>query len=239
MELRKIKTLAALLLLFPLLMANKNCQRNVTWEGKMQGSVSKWIDDHEEVNNRTSCSECHEDPRSSLNRVAPPSHRDVSWKHEHGKYSQIKYGFKQENICELCHTEATCAQCHQQEEPPNHTHFWKIQGHGVMAGLDRSKCITCHADESFCVRCHQQTEPRNHTASFGGSQNNHCGSCHLPLSSSDAQKCAVCHESSSLHSTAPAAPPRAFHVEGNDCLDCHTPLGHINNGDACTLCHAL
>ena len=63
-----------------------------------------------------------------------------------------------ENRCSLCHTESTCAACHQDTPPDNHNNFWRLRGHGVQARVDRDSCATCHRTD-FCDRCHFETRP--------------------------------------------------------------------------------
>ena len=233
----KLRVVLLLLISVTFLMANKNCKRSITWGDPNKNFVSKWEDEHKDVNSNTYCGECHDDARSS--KKAPNIHdsHGIAWEREHGKFSQAKYGFQQQNVCSLCHTDSSCTSCHMQEPPQNHTMFWKQRGHGLAVGLDRNKCSTCHYSADFCERCHSETEPRDHNALWGSRQNNHCLSCHVPVSSSGAQKCAVCHQSTPSHSSAPAQPNNAIHVSGVNCRTCHNPVPHADNGDSCETCH--
>ena len=106
-----------------------------------------------------------------------------------------------------------------------------------MVSLDRNRCMSCHQQVDFCERCHSETRPTSHLASFGAPLNLHCNNCHFPINSAGAQECAVCHRDTPSHAAAPAQPDNALHAAGANCRSCHTPLGHPDNGMACTTCH--
>jgi len=228
------------LLLLPVLLGNKECKRSYTWGDPNVDFVSAWEADHKDFDASTKCRECHDDRRSATK--APKSHNshDIVWKREHGKYAQLKYGYRKENICTLCHTDSFCESCHQIEPPQNHTVFWKNRGHGLTVGLDRSKCTACHISDDFCTRCHSETKPVDHTGLWGSTRNTHCLSCHFPLSVSIPDRCGVCHQENPSHLTAPAAPNTIpLHVAGADCRTCHANLTHADNGGSCLSCHAM
>ena len=215
---RKIFLLSILLL--PLLTANKGCVKKDHWE-------------HPPVTNETSCQTCHDDGRT---RQTPPPGHNQAWKRDHGVWIK-KFGFKPDSECRLCHTESHCSSCHQQEKPRNHTEFWRLKGHGLAVGLDRSSCLTCHRGADFCQRCHADTKPISHTAAWGSPSNRHCLSCHFPLTSVGGEGCAVCHTGTPSHNLTPKQPVNALHVAGANCISCHTPLKHPENGISCTTCH--
>lgn len=178
----------------------------------------------------TECSVCH----TQIDRDTPPATHQRNWKQAHG--GVVRWGQAQAygNRCELCHTEAACVRCHQDEAPANHTSFWRLKGHSVAVSVDRSACATCHRSD-FCDRCHRETEPLSHTASWGDPQNRHCLNCHTPLAN---ESCALCHKGTPSH--ALAVPPPAWHTPGMNCRQCHgltAPLPHVDNGDACNGCH--
>lgn len=225
-----LKLLLAVILV-PLLLANKDCERSATWGEKYFG---KWEGDHVDIDKDTKCIDCHDDIKSP--KVKPLNH-DISWIHEHGDLAQQKFGFKTGNTCYLCHAEAQCTSCHQQEMPRSHTEYWKQRGHGAFVGIDRSSCMTCHKSVDFCERCHSSTTPISHNAAWGAAANRHCFGCHFPLASAGAQECAVCHTGTPSHDATPAMPDNALHFLGADCRDCHRPLRHPDNGMACTACH--
>lgn len=219
------------LCLIPLLLANKNCDRSTTWGEKY---FTKWESDHVDIDAETRCIDCHDDITSP--KVKPKNH-DLSWVREHGSFSGQKAGFKNENVCYQCHTEAQCTSCHMQEEPDNHTEFWRERGHGVSVSLDRSKCTTCHVTTEFCERCHNSVQPRSHNAAWGNSTNIHCNNCHFPVNAIGSQECNVCHKSTPSHNSTPNMPSNALHFVGANCRDCHRPLRHPDNGSECTSCH--
>ena len=230
----KTSTIITLLLfaaLIPCLMANKSCERSTTWGPKY---FTEWEEDHADFDADTLCIDCHDGIK---NKTVTPKNHDAVWLKKHGDFSQIKYGYKNQNVCAQCHSEAQCTSCHQQEEPQNHTEFWKGRGHGVFVGLDRSACMSCHQSVDFCERCHKSTTPTSHTAALGATTNRHCTTCHFPLTSVGGQQCAVCHDGTPSHNNTPVMPSDARHVADADCRSCHTNLTHVDNGDACTVCH--
>ena len=205
--------------LAPLLMANKSCKGVAPWE-------------HPAIDKTMECSICHDDGRT---RDTRPSWHDTNWVKEHGKVV-MRYGFKAQSTCTVCHTEEQCTKCHQQNPPENHNMYWKLRGHGLTMGLNRNQCAACHRSD-FCERCHSETTPVSHRAGWGAPTDQHCLSCHFPIQAAGAQQCAVCHQSTPSHDTAPARPNNSLHGAGAHCLDCHAPLHHPNNGMDCTICH--
>lgn len=230
MKAKQILSVLLVVLVLPLLLANKSCERSTTWGPK---EFSEWEADHSSFDKDTACVDCH-DGRTTDSK--PKSH-DVSWLRTHGQFSNLKYGFQGESVCIRCHTESTCTKCHMQEEPQNHTEFWKERGHGSMANMNRSSCMSCHKSADFCERCHSSVAPVNHSAAWGSSANRHCLNCHFPLASAGAQECAVCHQSTPSHDNTPARPNNALHLPTANCRDCHSPMRHPDNGMNCTDCH--
>src|SRR3989338_5829553 len=185
-----------LLIVVPFLMANKQCQRSTTWGDPYTSLSAAWEQDHQDIDKYTTCADCHD----GLSKTVKPKSHDATWIQVHGKYSNLKYGFRSQNVCALCHQESQCATCHQQQQPTDHTAFWRLRGHGLMVGLNRQKCATCHQVD-FCERCHANTKPLDHTASWGAPAQRHCFGCHAPIDSVKGQKCFVCHQSTPSHPT--------------------------------------
>jgi len=217
-----MKILIVLIFSIPFLMGNKGCEKVSTFE-------------HPEIPAGTECAACHDDGRT---RETKPAWHDLAWSRNHGQYIR-KFGFKADNksTCTLCHAESQCTSCHQQEKPRNHNEFWRLKGHGLAVGLDRSRCFACHRGADFCERCHAQTQPLDHTALWGAPGNRHCLNCHLPITSAGAQRCSSCHTGTPSHASAPAQPANALHTPGANCLNCHSPLRHPDNGTSCAVCH--
>ncbi len=187
---------------------------------------------HAEKAKPNDCSTCH----AQISKDVPPASHRHSWKEVHGETVKASLDSGTTSRCELCHDSRTCIGCHQDEAPRNHTNFWRIQGHGVQAGVDRSNCATCHKTD-FCDRCHKETAPRTHTSSWGGSQSRHCLTCHEPAAD---QGCTLCHEGTPSHLSA--TPKPGWHVAGMNCRNCHgpglsAPFQHVDNGDNCNNCH--
>ena len=211
-----------LILLVPFFLANKGCEKPSAFE-------------HPPVEKGMECSSCHDDGRT---RATKPVWHDIAWARNHGQQVR-RFNFKPDSktTCYLCHTESTCTSCHKQEKPRNHNEFWRLKGHGLAVGLDRSRCFVCHRGEDFCQRCHSQTQPQDHTALWGAPSDQHCLSCHFPVASAGAQRCAACHASTPSHTATPARPANSLHGASANCRDCHRPLRHPDNGAACTSCH--
>ena len=207
--------------LTPFLLANKGCDKETTPA-------------HPPLEKGMACADCHDDGRS---RDTKPADHTLAWEKVHGQWIR-KEGFKSDSTCLICHTESTCSSCHQREKPQNHNQFWRLRGHGLAVGLARSRCFSCHRGADFCDRCHSETRPQDHLATWGAPSNQHCLSCHFPLSSVGGQKCAVCHGGTPSHTAAPAQPANALHVVGANCRSCHSPLRHPDNGMSCTTCHS-
>ena len=206
-------------LCLPLILSNKECNKKNSFN-------------HPPIEKGVACKDCHEDGRT---KDTMPKWHDLAWKRDHGK--NIKQnGFRPEGVCYLCHTESTCTACHQEVKPKDHTQFWRLKGHGLTVGMDRSRCYACHRPD-FCERCHSQTRPQDHSAGFSAPSNRHCYVCHYPLSSAGGQRCGVCHTQTPAHSRTPRQPSNSLHLPGANCRSCHSPLRHPDNGTSCTICH--
>jgi hypothetical protein len=175
------------------------------------------------------CAVCHKEIKKD---VSPPSH-EHNWRKMHGQ-SVRAGGEGMSDRCSLCHTESTCTACHSETAPESHNAFWRTRGHGIAAEMDRGSCAACHRPDS-CQRCHADTLPASHTGMWGSPRDNHCLTCHFPLT---GESCAVCHRSAPSH--ALAAPMPSWHTPGMNCRQCHgvtQPLPHVDNGSTCTMCH--
>lgn len=184
---------------------------------------------HERSGRADTCSVCHTELDLG---VAPPNHvRD--WLTLHGEASRDPHP-PTASDCALCHSQASCTECHQSTPPASHDEHFRLRGHGVLADLSRESCMTCHRSDS-CIQCHESTRPLSHHGAFGSPLNNHCVGCHFPLA---GEGCATCHRGTPSH--ASAAPQPGDHVPGANCRLCHgagAPLPHVDDGSACALCH--
>ncbi len=190
------------------------------------------MDCHTRMAAPNDCSTCHQRTR----RDTRPESHDRNWLREHGLVAE-----SERSRCALCHLEkggvASCTGCHLTVPPRSHTEAFKRRSHGLLATMDRSACQTCHTTD-FCTACHQGVRPTSHRGSFGSPQNNHCLTCHFPLSSEPS--CRVCHLATPSHSTGASQPPG--HVAGANCRACHgfgARLPHADDGSACQSCHPL
>ena len=214
-------------------MACGDCHKGIETSEHVDPSlaVRKWacMDCHARKEASNDCALCH---RVIRQEVAPESHR-LNWELQHGQKSQESE--ESRRMCRLCHSDESCNNCHNEVKPRNHTNFWRIQGHGAIAEMDRDKCRTCHKAD-YCVRCHSETPPRSHRASWGAPRDNHCLGCHTPLQSSEG--CAICHKGTPSHNEA--APKPDDHTPSMNCRQCHgagQPLPHVDNGSDCNSCH--
>lgn len=185
---------------------------------------------HARSGTANTCSTCH---RTIGTDWRPPTH-DPDWQRDHGATARCP-GDEPVDRCELCHQDATsCQACHQHVAPEDHDQTFRLRSHGAKASFDRSRCATCHTQDS-CEQCHQETRPRSHRGGYGAPGQRHCTSCHLPLQDND---CATCHRSNPGHLSAAPLPPG--HVPAMNCRMCHgngQPLPHPDGGHACTACH--
>ena len=184
---------------------------------------------HKEQSAANECATCHRDLRADR---APTSHA-FGWQRSHGLVVRA-HDTATVNDCSMCHQESGCSKCHREVPPANHDNYFRLRGHGLMARMDRQNCSACHRSDS-CDACHRESRPITHAGSFGTPRNNHCISCHLPVTNTD---CFTCHRSTPSHATAPPLPPT--HNPAMNCRMCHgagQPLNHADNGTECTTCH--
>lgn len=211
----------------------ETCHAAVATSEHVEHSLALAMDDciacHERLGQSTECTTCH---GTLTTAVAPRTHGEL-WKREHGRV--VRSGSEAAvDRCTLCHQESSCATCHLDEAPRDHTNYWRRRGHGLVARMDRERCAACHRSDT-CARCHSETEPLSHHGAWGGTQSRHCLSCHFPL---EAEGCGTCHSSTPSHALAPPKPPD--HTPGMNCLACHgngQPLPHAQKGDDCNICH--
>lgn len=197
------------------------------------------MDCHGETEARLNeCSVCH----SELNTNVVPTHRGGAriqhdapeiWEAVHGRESQVDPQY-----CAMCHElQSFCDDCHQREEPRNHTVAWRRKTHGVKARWDRTNCAVCHEEDS-CIKCHQNNEPTSHGRGWAEPADRHCVSCHYPPTDTN---CVVCHEAID-HRTADRSPHRLGIYPAN-CALCHPgglPLRAphpTNSTTKCQFCH--
>jgi hypothetical protein len=176
------------------------------------------------------CADCH----TYIDEDWEPESHHHNWTRAHGPVARGECLRVADN-CELCHTESTCVNCHLEEPPVSHNSFFRHRGHGLLAQMDRQSCATCHTADS-CEQCHSEALPQNHVGAFGGTQSNHCVTCHFPLQN---EGCVTCHKATPSHLSTPKPPG---HHPLMVCRSCHgnTPtavLPHADKGDDCNLCH--
>lgn len=198
------------------------------------------------------CSTCHPttkrgailetdftDPVTGKQLTLAPSDHTVDWLERHGAMAKTNA-----SECTSCHTESSCAECHQGSDPrtllaahpPNY-----IVLHRVAAKGQGSTCTSCHQQESTCMDCHMRskaatiegskppprlafhppgwleaTNPSNHGV-MARRNLNECASCH------QERDCVSCHQGINPH------PPdfrgncdRMLRANPTPCLACHT-----------------
>ena len=183
------------------------------------------------------CTFCHQDQSfcDDCHMTTQPSSHKHLWMRRHGVMVRTQ-GVSGQARCEFCHHQpAFCEECHRNMEPRDHTTLFRTKSHGMVASVDRTRCLVCHQTD-FCIRCHEYTAPRSHRGQWARGRNTHCAACHLPV----AESCAVCHKGVPTHDTAPGLP--LGHNPASNCRACHFPGGpgglpHFDNGAACQSCH--
>ncbi len=209
------------------------CHRGIEASTAVDSSVAVTMADcrrcHAGAGVADTCETCHTQIRTDQR---PPNH-EHAWVQLHG--SSVRGGLPgAANDCAMCHTESSCATCHEVESPPNHKGAWRLKAHGVAAGMDRQGCAVCHRSD-FCERCHEETPPQSHKGAWGGPLDQHCLTCHFPLKT---ESCFVCHKAAPSHLEATPKPDN--HSPAMNCLQCHgisQPLPHVDKGDNCNACH--
>lgn len=175
------------------------------------------------------CAECHEPVSSdcvtchlpgTYDRTVPPDSHRAGWERFHGTAGRLTQAGQHGTDCFTCHAQQACEACHNTRPPQDHTNFWRVRGHGLMAAGDRERCTTCHRQD-FCEACHRETAPRTHIGTWSSSR--HCPWCHLSAGfSSTDENCRVCHRTI-LHATAPHP------INTGNCFGsgCHSPTTGI------------
>ncbi|MFH0882353.1 MAG: hypothetical protein V2A56_05150 [bacterium] len=129
------------------------------------------------------CGECHlgESPK-------PQDHQLASWHQDHG----IEASFRGDD-CSMCHTQATCDECHQGENLYGSPHppTW-VFNHGIEANWS-GECLSCHESRDECTSCHRQRIPVPHPfgAAFANTEN---GGAHVDEARAFIESCLACHD---------------------------------------------
>lgn len=113
-------------------------------------------------------------------------------------------GAKQPN-CSSCHTEASCAACHDRAASPRFHLPNFMARHGADAFARMSDCSSCHSTEAFCRACHVGSGIRSDgrlDAPFHDRQPMWLLS-HGQAARQDLESCVACHQQ-------------------RDCLQCHS-----------------
>lgn len=176
---------------------------------------------------------------------------------DHGPRFEFNHGTRAKldrTLCMECHTEGSCASCHDGLQKPLSVHpndF--ISLHPLQARQDSTRCEACHRFQSFCAACHERAglgmdadpalRARNVRVHpdyatwvdvFGP---NH----HAIAASRDIKQCISCHREESCmscHATFSAVPnaQRTVNPHPKDFTNgCRTLAS--NNDRACLKCH--
>jgi hypothetical protein len=113
---------------------------------------------------RSECRTCHLTDPSGLIQVGfssgpllPPT-----WLHDAGhgpdwiERHKLVAG-NDSRFCANCHSEKSCADCHDGRVRPRRVHpnDW-LSSHPVASRENQQKCTSCHREQSFCLTCHQR-----------------------------------------------------------------------------------
>ena len=102
------------------------------------------------------CRLCHADGAD----LRPAGH-DAEWDVRHGAFARDDRA-----SCFLCHTQATCQECHAGDgvRPRSHTLDFAFS-HASRARGSELECAACHTEPEFCAACHAANRvlPRSHS----------------------------------------------------------------------------
>lgn len=111
-----------------------------------------------EIQARQLCSECHTDWRATLDHNAEYANRH--------KF----YALQQKSVCDMCHTNAFCVDCHAHKEELKPSDKFKdapqrsmphpgdyLNQHKIDGRLDPASCFPCHGRQNNerCKACHR------------------------------------------------------------------------------------
>ncbi len=111
-----------------------------------------------EVEKMPICADCHEDWRSAMNHTS-----DFSTRHKF-------YATQQKQVCDMCHVEAFCADCHANKEELKPSDKYKdspertmphrgdyLTQHKIDGRINPASCFPCHGRQNNerCKECHR------------------------------------------------------------------------------------
>jgi len=203
------------------------CHAGVVDEAKPRErmpDMAKCLDCHQADFDQAKCSPCH--VAADLPRLVPQTflrHTD-QWIGRHGVAAR-----GQQQICEQCHTESQCADCHDQRqnlpievrepdaissEQVHRGNF--IARHAIEARSNSPSCLKCHTAAS-CDACHVE---RGVSAARAGSVSPHpigwvgrdtgAKDFHGRAARRNIASCAACHD----------------HGPATNCIQCHRVGAH-------------
>jgi hypothetical protein len=189
--------------------------------------MSKCLECHQRDFERANCTPCH--IRQELSRLLPQTflRHNAAWLERHGVSAA-----RQANICQSCHSQTWCADCHdqrrglpiEQRKPDSIERQFKHVGdflvrHSIEARSRPATCLRCHNSES-CDSCHIA---RGVSAARSGAANRHpigwmgrdtnAPSFHGRAARRDPLSCMACHD----------------HGPATNCIQCHRVGGGAGN----------
>jgi hypothetical protein len=111
-----------------------------------------------EVEKMPICADCHTDWRASMNHTS-----DFSTRHKF-------YAAQQKQVCDMCHTEAFCSDCHANKEELKPSDKYKdspertmphrgdyLTQHKIDGRINPASCFPCHGRQNNerCQECHK------------------------------------------------------------------------------------
>ncbi|MFQ6675661.1 MAG: cytochrome c3 family protein [Fidelibacterota bacterium] len=152
------------------------------------------------------------DCRACHSHVRPDDH-GMDWTSIHG--SQVSP--VTEETCMLCHTQASCDDCHQLQQFETKIHpVSYLLNHGFDARSGVADCSVCHDIRTYCRDCHRQESlmPIDHNlpdwARLPGVRAD--GGMHAEAALDAPEVCLVCHE-----------------PQSSTCLRCHGESGGLGD----------
>lgn len=132
--------------------------------------------------------------RSCHSSVRPDNHM-ADWMWVHGS----RVNPVTEENCMLCHTQASCDDCHQLQQFEANIHpVSYLFNHGFDARSGITDCSTCHEIRTYCQDCHRQNPvmPMDHNLSdwVGLPGIVEDGGRHAAAALDEPEVCLACHE---------------------------------------------
>jgi len=127
------------------------------------------------------CYQCH----TKQEQLRPAEHT-LAWNEMHGMAARSGA-----QICNSCHRESSCIDCHQGENIAGFSHNADFMvTHSQQFTTRESDCATCHQSRDYCIDCHVNV---NYIVPVGHNSPDWSGFEHAIEGRMDFERCSVCH----------------------------------------------